>query len=166
MPKENFHFFWKSKLSQWSYSPFIDRFGIQYNCSEQYMMAEKARLFFDFEIEQRIMESENPKQQKALGRQVKNFNQEIWALHKERIVYEANVYKFSQNQEHYDQLMSTEGKTLVEASPYDRIWGIGLVADDPKAKNRVLWKGQNLLGKTLTRVREYFLRLKSGQMNE
>lgn len=146
-------FFWQSFLSQWTYTEFSD--GEQtYNCCEQYMMYQKAKLFNDKETANMIMLSKTPREQKALGRQVKNFDLSIWNKNKEQIVYNGNYLRFSQNPEHREKLFKTAGTTLVEASPYDKIWGIGLTKDDPRALDESQWEGQNLLGKILTKVRD------------
>lgn len=150
----NFHFFWHGPFSQWSMDSFSDEHRT-YNCCEQYMMAQKAILFNDQETLDRIMQARSPKQQKALGRQVKNFDNKLWERKARIIVYNGNYLRFSQNKESMKMLMETKG-TLVEASPYDKIWGIGLSADDPDAKNVTKWRGKNWLGKVLTLLREDF----------
>ena len=116
-------------------------------------MASKARLFADNESLQQILESSDPKTAKALGRQVKNFDNKTWKENCRRLVTEGNVAKFSQNDPLCTFLLSTEDQVLVEASPYDRIWGIGLAAKDEKVKNPATWQGQNLLGFALMDVR-------------
>lgn len=117
------------------------------------MMCHKALLFGDSEIAKLILNTENPKKHKELGRKVRNFDEHTWKLRREQIVYKGNYLKFTQNLHLKNALIETVGTTLVEASPYDRIWGIGLSASDPRAKNRETWRGQNLLGDILTRVR-------------
>ena len=117
------------------------------------MMAEKAKLFNDSEIEEQIMLSESPKDIKSLGRKVKNFDQEIWNKNAYDIVVKGNYEKFKQNEHLLDILKSTESCVLVEASPYDKIWGIGLKSTDSRAKDPNQWKGKNLLGKALMDVR-------------
>ncbi len=154
-------FFWKpnsdtidkSCFGQWQSSYFevdID----EYNCAEQYMMAEKARLFEDKEIEEQIMQTFDPKEIKALGKKVKNFNQTVWDKAKYSIVLNGNYYKFTQNKEMRDFLLSTGDKILVEASPLDTIWGIGLKEENPKAHHPQTWRGKNLLGFALMEVRD------------
>lgn len=153
-----FTFFWQDKyLTQWSTSPFADLSGLMYNCAEQYMMAQKALLFSDGETFKKIMSTTSPREQKDLGRQVQNFNQTIWDAYSTMIVYDGNLLKFSQNKKHRDVLLNTEGIFLVEASPYDRIWGIGLRKEDPRANDMSTWQGQNRLGFVLTKVRETIL---------
>jgi ribA/ribD-fused uncharacterized protein len=124
-----------------------------YNCAEQFMMAQKARIFNDTETLIKIMAAKHPKEQKRLGRSVKNFDEATWNAIAEFIVFEGNMLKFSQNPELRTILIETEGTTLVEASPYDKIWGIGLSKDNPDIHDRTKWKGENKLGKVLTAVR-------------
>lgn len=142
----------KSCLSQWFESSFtID--GVTYQTAEHWMMAAKARLFGDEDSLLQILESPDPKTAKAIGRTVKNFDPVIWDQNARRIVTEGNVAKFSQNAQLREFLVATGDAVLVEASPYDRIWGIGLKADDERAKNPTTWQGQNLLGFALMDVR-------------
>ena len=151
-----YHFFWGGMFSNWFPSKFsID--DITYNCGEQYMMAQKAILFRDNYSELLIMKTKNPKTHQLLGRNVKNFNQEVWDAHKYDIVYTGNYHRFQQNEELRELLFSTRGTTLVETNPNDSIWGIGLSRNDPRALNRETWNGQNLLGEILTKVREDLL---------
>lgn len=150
---ETFTLFWHGPFSQWHACEFeVD--GVKYNCAEQYMMAEKARVFGDDESLAKIMEATSPKVQKALGRKVKNFDPNLWTAACKDIVCRGNYAKFSQNPELLGKLFDTRGTTLVEASPYDKIWGIGLGPDNPDAKDRSKWKGTNWLGEVLTSVRE------------
>lgn len=150
-----FHFFWRGPFSQWVKSNFV--VDNHYSCCEQFMMFKKAELFNDSDIMQEILDSSNPKEIKALGRKVKNFDNKIWNEHKRDIVFQANFAKFSQNSELKEELLSTKGTILVEASPYDNIWGVGLDESDSRINNPNTWKGENLLGFALTEVREYLL---------
>jgi ribA/ribD-fused uncharacterized protein len=156
-----FIFFWKpslnvidkSCLGQWQQSYFeVDM--DTYSCAEQYMMAEKARLFEDEDAEAQIMQAVHPKEMKALGRKLKNFDQNIWDKAKYSVVLNGNYYKFAQNKEMRDFLLATGNKVLVEASPLDTIWGIGLREGDTKAQNPATWRGTNLLGFALMEVRD------------
>lgn len=149
-------FFYKTRnpFSNWHPAKFTDQNGVQYTCSEQYMMYQKAMLFGDSEIAQEILRSPDPKEQKELGRKVKGFNSEVWEMHAKRIVYDGCVLKFTQNQRLLDELMSTVGTLLVEASPYDKVWGIGLGEDDPRIHDPANWQGKNWLGEILTMLRE------------
>jgi len=151
----NFVLFWKppSTYGQWSPSTFeVD--GAVYNCAEQFMMAEKARLFGDHETRGKILAELHPAKQKALGQKVSNFNEALWDKEKFNIVVSGNRAKFTQNPELLQQLLATGDKTLVEASPMDNIWGIGLDATQALACDSKTWPGQNLLGKALMRVRK------------
>ena len=159
--KLKFVFFWKpnaevvdeSCFSQWQPSPFsVD--ADKYYCAEQYMMAEKARLFDDEQVREEIMNTSDPKLMRTLGRKVRNFNDEVWDKAKYSIVLNGNYYKFTQNKEMMDFLLSTGDKILVEASPMDTIWGIGLGKDNEKAHNIASWRGKNLLGFALMEVRD------------
>ena len=147
------HPFYGGPFSQWATCSFeID--GVIYNCAEQYMMAQKARIFLDQDSFNRIMATNSPKEQKAIGRRVTNFDAHKWNLLSKDIVYTGNYEKFKQNENLKKKLISTEGTTLVEASPYDKIWGVGLSEDEPRAQKRETWLGTNWLGETLTKVRE------------
>ena len=150
---EKFTFFWGGTFSQWCPSTFtVD--GIEFCTCEQYMMYKKALMFHDYEVASDIMKTTSPKEQKALGRKVKNFNKFRWEEYCREIVYDANVAKFTQNDDMRAELMATEGTSLVEASPKDVIWGIGLSEKDPLAQNRDTWKGKNWLGEAIEQVRE------------
>ena len=158
---EEFTLFWDGPFSQWTPSIFVVN-GVEYNCAEQYMMAEKAVLFEDEDSLIAIMEAEDPKTQKALGREVGNFDKDIWEEDEDNgrprcwnIVWRGNMAKFSQNPHLLADLLNTKGTTVVEASPFDRIWGIGLRSDDPGARNRESWKGRNWLGEVVTVVRSF-----------
>ena len=156
--EEKFTFFWetRSPFSQWHPSDFTLE-GIQFNCAEQYMMYKKAQLFEDKQIAEQILLTKKPRDQKALGRRVRNFDSDTWNNHCKQIVYEANHAKFTQNEALKEALLATTGTELVEASPYDKIWGIGLTAEDPDAQDRSKWQGTNWLGEILTQVREDIL---------
>ncbi len=167
-----FVFFWRptpsadgkiseSCLSQWWDCRFeVD--GVEYCCAEQFMMAEKARLFGDGEMLTKIMESVNPKEMKAYGRKVRGFEKDVWEDACYGIVKRGNVAKFSQNPELWEYLKRTQKRILVEASPMDRIWGIGMGKTNPDAQNPLKWKGSNLLGFALTEVREQLLKAEMG----
>lgn len=143
-------------LSQWWPCRFtVD--GMEYNCTEQFMMAEKARMFGDREMEEKIMASSQPKEMKAYGRAVKDFDKERWDASCYEIVMRGNRAKFSQNTELREFLEGTRKRILVEASPRDRIWGIGMGKSNPDALNPLKWKGKNLLGFALTEVRDQLL---------
>lgn len=152
---EKFTFFWRteSPFSQWFKADFtVD--GVQYTSAEQYMMHQKALLFGDQQIADKIMKTRSASVQKKLGRQVSGFDQTTWESECQRIVYEGNQAKFTQNEDLLAALLATQGTTLVEASPDDRIWGVGLAEEDPRIRNRKTWRGTNWLGEILTRLRE------------
>ncbi len=142
-----------SCLSQW-YPAAFELEGIVYPTAEHWMMASKARQFGDDGILQQILESTDPKTAKALGRNVKNFDDDVWKSNCRRLVTEGNVAKFSQNESLRTFLIGTEDHVIVEASPFDRIWGNGLSVSNEKSKHPSTWLGQNLLGFALMDVRE------------
>lgn len=146
-------YFWGSIYSQWAKTKFSDENGTVFSTAEQFMMNGKALLFGDMAIAEQILKTNDPKKQKALGRQVKLFNEELWNDNRLDIVIKGNLLKFSQNEDLKAKLLATGDKILVEGSPYDKIWGVGLKYDDPKILNDANWKGLNLLGKALMAVR-------------
>lgn len=153
MNMSKYTFFYKSKLSQWHMvNFFVD--GIPYICCEQYMMAQKALLFGDMQSHAEIMEADHPRDHQKLGRMIKGFDQELWDESKYSIVYTGNYHRFSQNDEDWQWLNATGNTMLVEASPIDRVWGIGMDMKDPDINDESKWRGQNLLGKVLTEVRD------------
>ncbi|MEH1016178.1 NADAR family protein [Micromonospora sp. CPCC 206060] len=139
-------------LSQWWPAPFVVD-GVRYATAEHYMMAGKARLFGDGPAVDRILAAPDPGAAKALGRQVRGFDEQVWVAHRFDLVVAANVAKFDQHPELGAFLVATGGRVLVEASPVDRIWGIGLAADDPRATDPARWRGLNLLGFALMQAR-------------
>lgn len=118
------------------------------------MMAEKAALFRDSEVREKILQAPNPSAVKALGRKIRNFDEAAWVANRFPIVVRGNTAKFEQNPNLGEFLRNTGASVLVEASPVDRIWGIGLAQNDEKANNPNLWEGLNLLGFALMQVRE------------
>lgn len=143
----------KSCFSQWYDCRFtVD--GVEYSTAEQYMMSQKALLFGDEKIYAEIMEASHPKQFKDLGRKISGFDDRIWNQHRTDIVINGNVAKFSQNQELKYFLLNTNSRILVEASPHDNIWGIGMDSKDTRCENPNLWDGENLLGFCLMEVRD------------
>ncbi len=159
----NYVFFWghtpkvpgdidKSCLSNW-YPADFEVAGVLYPTTEHHMMAEKARLFGDTAIRDQIVEAKSPDKAKALGRQVADFDAAEWNKNRFEIVVYGNFAKFSQNKELGELLLRTGSKVLVEASPQDRIWGIGLAQDSKDAANPANWNGLNLLGFALMEVR-------------
>lgn len=151
-----FFFTETSPFSQWYRSTFVvdhTRFG----CAEQFMMHGKAMLFGDHGVAAEILAAEHPRDHKALGRKVSGFDAGVWDRECQRIVYAGNRAKFTQDQALLDTLLATKGTTLVEASPFDKIWGIGLSAEDPRAQDPAQWRGKNLLGIVLTKLRDDLL---------
>ncbi|MHA3049673.1 NADAR family protein [Acinetobacter sp. ANC 4639] len=145
----------KSCFSQWYPSAFeLD--GIRYVTAEHYMMAQKAKLFHDDAIFEKILQVEHPNQAKKLGRLVQNYDEKIWLAHRFQIVVQGNIAKFAQHAALKDFLLTTEDRILVEASPVDKIWGIGLAQDHEKAQYPEQWQGLNLLGFALMQARAAF----------
>ena len=165
----NYTYFWNGIFSQWFHSnfsvstekiemsPFFrTQFKglISFCTAEQYMMFCKACLFDDYENAVNILATNNPKEQKAFGRVVTNFNKDIWETKAKDIVYAGNYAKFTQNMSLLIQLFKTGDTLLVEASPYDTIWGIGLDEETAKITPPEQWKGTNWLGEILTKLRD------------
>ncbi|MGW2637886.1 NADAR family protein [Streptomyces sp. NPDC001348] len=159
-----------SCLSQWWPSPFVVD-GVEYATAEHWMMAGKARLFEDAEAERRVLAAGHPSQAKKAGRLVRGFDEAIWERERFRIVVEGSVHKFSAHPGLREFLLGTGersemgvplaggwGRVLVEASPVDRVWGIGLAADDEAASDPERWRGPNLLGFALMAARERLAR--------
>ena len=145
-------------MSNWYSSQFnadfLDDKDLEFPTVEHYMMYNKAQLFEDTEIANQILAASHPKQVKALGRKVRNFDIDIWSRNCERIVYEGCLMKFQQNSKLAQQLIDTGNKILVEAAHYDKIWGIGLRETHPDAIHPEKWPGNNLLGQILMSVRK------------
>ena len=142
-----------SCFSQW-YEAGFEVEGVHYPTAEHWMMAQKARLFQDEEFYQKIIASTHPNQAKKLGRQVRGFDSAIWNQHRYAIVVEGNRHKFEQQPALGHFLRQSGQRVIVEASPNDQIWGIGLAQNDPKAADPTQWQGQNLLGFALMEVRD------------
>jgi hypothetical protein len=159
--------FYHGPLSQWWYSKFVVD-DVVYNCTEQYMMHKKAQVFGDKETAYAIMHvkplnpafitqkdfTEFPREQKRLGRLVKPFNEDIWDNICRPLVFRGNTARYQQDSLFHAMLELTGQRTIVEASPYDPIWGIGMKRDDPLARDKATWKGKNYLGYVLTDVRD------------
>lgn len=140
-------------FSQWFPSPFVVD-GITYPTAEHWMMAQKALLFDDAEIFNKIIAASKPGEVKELGRKIKSFEEKKWNDNKYRIVIEGNAHKFRQNEKLRDYLINTGDRVIVEASPVDKIWGIGLAQDAKNIEDPRTWKGENLLGFALMEVRD------------
>ena len=135
----------KECFSQWYPAPFVVE-GITYPTAEHFMMREKARLFGDEDAARAVLEAPHPAEAKLAGRSVRGFVESVWEERRFEIVIAASHAKFSQHPELQDFLLTTTARVLVEASPTDRIWGIGLAAADAKASDPLAWRGLNLLG--------------------
>lgn len=147
-------YFWGDPtLSNWGPAPFEYK-GHKFFNSEQAFMWEKAMCFKDLEIAKLILEARNPRVAKELGREVKNYNEQQWAKQRYKAMYDVCLAKFSQNQDQRETLLNTGNRTIVEASPYDTIWGVGIHWTDEKILDEKNWRGQNLLGKALMDVRK------------
>lgn len=146
----------KTCFSQWFESSFTLG-GITYLTAEHYMMAEKARLFEDQETLNQIIAAKSPALAKKLGREIRNFDDRLWDVRRFNAVVEGNLAKFSQNASLRDFLLKTEDRVLVEASPVDKVWGIGMAEDHPEIENPAMWQGLNLLGFALMEVRRQLL---------
>ncbi len=151
--REDFVFFWNGPFSQW-YRAGFQLNGREFVCAEQYMMFCKALLFGDQDVASRILASRSAREQKALGRQVHGFDESTWQMFREGIVFSGNLAKFTQNDDLRRQMVATGSRILVEASPKDTVWGVGLAEDDPHILDRSNWRGHNLLGEILMRVRK------------
>ena len=140
-------------FSQWYAAPFVVD-AQRYPTAEHFMMAEKAALFGDEATRQQVLNASNPGAAKALGRQVRHFDEAVWRANRFSIVVRANVAKFSQNAALGRYLQQTGTRILVEASPVDTIWGVGLAQDDEQINDPNAWRGLNLLGFALMQVRD------------
>lgn len=144
-------------FSQWWGAPF-ELEGHTYPTAEHWMMASKARLFGDAEALTEILRSPSPAKAKQLGRTVRGFDEGRWKAARFDLVTRGNEAKFSSTPELRDYLLGTGRRILVEASPRDRIWGIGLAASSPAAQDPLRWRGSNLLGFALVCARELIRR--------
>lgn len=152
-----YHYFWSGIFSQFFMTNgHICQFtldGVAYNCAEQYMMHQKAVLFNDDITAAQIMKAIEPGKQKALGRKVAGYTDKIWNKHKFDIVVKGNMAKFGQNKGLCRKMFHTADAKFVEASPFDRIWGIGLDEAAARKTDPSAWPGQNLLGLALDQVK-------------
>lgn len=144
-------------LSQWWPCVFsVD--GTEYSSAEHWMMAAKARLFDDHDAIPGILAAATPAEAKKLGRLVRGFDEEVWVAHRFELVVAGNVAKFGQDPALRNFLLGTGRRVLVEASPRDRIWGIGLGAANERAADPLQWRGLNLLGFALMEARDKLAR--------
>lgn len=171
---KKYKFFWSGKYSNWHKAdlgfrfepdtvPGIDLTYYKFNCVEQYMMFAKAVLFQDFESAKKILEEKEPNRQKKLGREIKGFDSRVWDEKKYEVVKLGVLAKFSQNKELREAIVSEDCNLFVEASPYDKIWGIGLDVETAANTLEERWPGENLLGKILTEVRDFLKQVDNGK---
>ncbi|MFJ6198230.1 NADAR family protein [Micromonospora sp. NPDC092111] len=139
-------------LSQWWPAPFVLD-DLRFATAEHYMMWRKATLFGDHATASKILTAAHPHTAKYLGRQITGFDQQTWEQHRDDIVVTGNTAKFDQHPTLRTYLLGTSARVLVEASPLDRVWGIGLAADHPHATDPARWRGLNLLGFALMQAR-------------
>nr|WP_062333336.1 NADAR family protein [Herbidospora sakaeratensis] len=140
-------------LSQWWEADFTED-GHLFHSAEHYMMAHKAWLFGDAETAAEILAAPHPGEAKRLGRQVRDFDDAVWTEHRYAIVARGSTAKFAAHPDLRDYLLGTRDRVLVEASPHDRVWGIGLTASDERAASPTTWRGLNLLGFALMEARD------------
>jgi len=155
-PKMIFFFGAESPFSNWHMADFVVK-DTAFCCNEQFLMYAKAKLFSDHATAAEILAANDPRTHKALGRKVRGFDEDVWISKRERYMYAGCLAKFSQNSHLADDLFATVGSELVEASPYDTIWGVGLAASSPRILDKSTWRGLNLLGQCLVRVRHQLL---------
>lgn len=152
-------------FSNWYIAPFTYK-GKTFNCNEQFMMYCKARLFKDLDIAQKILNTPSQKEQKDLGREVKGYVDQLWQQNCQNYVYIGAREKFTQHERLYNALLATHPTTLVEASPYDKIWGIGMSQSAPGVDDPNNWKGENRLGNILTKLRNDLILLPKPSFGE
>jgi len=156
---EAYAYFWNSLYSQWYTTKNQFQDGcISYPNAEKYMMMKKAEVFGASDILEQMKESNNPRLIKQLGRQIKNFSDKTWDKHKVDVVTQASYLKFSQNPELLKIMLEHRDLILVEASPQDKIWGIGLHFDDDRVLDESKWHGENLLGICLMKARDRIIK--------
>lgn len=144
--------FYGGSLSQWAATPFeVD--GVAFNCAEQYMMAKKAAVFRDWASLEAIMASRSPSDQKARGRLARGFDASVWEAVALDVVRTATGAKLCAHPGIRAALLATGDALVVEASPTDTVWGIGLAETDSRALDRRQWRGRNLLGRCIMDVR-------------
>lgn len=158
-----FVFFWNGPFSQWYYSPF-EANNIVFETAEQWMMSQKALLFNDQDVFKQIMDAKSPAECKSLGKKISNFDKSIWLQKRLQIVTRGNILKFEQNDNLKQKLLESDGRIIVEASPYDKIWGIGMGISDIKIHNPMNWKGLNLLGIALMTTRYILMKKEQGNL--
>lgn len=141
-------------MSQWwDGHPFVVG-GASYLTAEHWMMAQKAALFGDVVTHAAILQAPTAKEAKALGRQVAHFDADVWQAACVDIVIAGNYHKFAQHADLKAYLLGTGTAVLIEASPIDTIWGVGMAEADGDIHLPAKWQGQNLLGFALMHVRD------------
>lgn len=145
----NYHFFRAGILGNWAKTNF-SVWNMKFTCGEQAMMWAKANLFNDKEAMENIMNTSNPKKMKAIGRGIAAFDSKVWEANRYSLCRKYLEAKFTQCKEAKEELLKHKGKIFVEASPHDRIWGIGY--DESSAMNNINNWGENILGKLLTDI--------------
>ena len=158
---DKFVFFWKAYIANWSITPhglktIINGQKVCVPTSEHLFMAFKAEFFKDWENLQNIVNSTTPREAKDFGRLIKNYNEEAWNNVRFNMMLKALTFRFEQDEKFAEQLMGDKfkDKEFVEASPIDRIWGIGLAETDPNIEDKSKWRGTNLLGQCLNTLRK------------
>ena len=153
---DKYIFFWGSYLSNWVPMNLAIKYdGHEFTTSEQVFMYKKAKFFGDEPIAARIVTlGTHPKDAKNYGRQVRGYDEKKWETVREQMMYDSIYLKFSQYPDLHKQLLDTGNKILVEGTPFDPIWGVMIKWDDDRILDEKNWRGQNLLGKCLMRVRE------------
>jgi ribA/ribD-fused uncharacterized protein len=151
-----------SCLSQWYPAPFTVE-DVTYLTAEHWMMAGKARLFGDQAALRAVLDARHPGAAKAAGRTVRDFDEDVWRRHRFELVVDGSIHKFTAHPGLQEFLLATGSRVLVEASPVDPVWGIGLSANDDAATDPAQWKGSNLLGFALMAAREHLTQLVAGQ---
>lgn len=153
-------FFWGSVYSQWYTTPNqFSEDGVSYSSAEKYMMMKKAELMKDYGMHQKMLPLHDPRELKKLGREVKNWDESLWDVHKVDIVTRANFLKFYCNSDLLETMEEHKDLTIVEASPYDSVWGIGLGVEDDDVLDESKWKGSNLLGVSIMNARDMIFKL-------
>lgn len=156
---DRYVFFWKAYIANWSITPHglktvIHDQEVNVPTSEHLFMAFKADFFKDYVTLNKIINCKTPKEAKDFGREVKNYNNEEWNKVRFDMMYKALSIRFDQDEKFKDQLLNRFGnRQFVEASPFDRIWGVGLDEKDPLIEDSENWQGTNLLGKCLDKLK-------------
>lgn len=155
---DKYVFFYKDWLSNYQRTKIKYKFlGREYEFSstEQAFMFVKAMTFGDRYIANKILETDNPNEARKLGRQVRNYDDKTWDKVRWLVFYNLNILKYTQDEKLKKMLLDPkfDGKTFVEASPIDKIWGVGLDENNPLIEDEKNWRGTNYLGDIITKVR-------------